>query len=108
MVRELVACGLGYSLLTQKTAITASYDRHAFVTVPLADQLPALQIVVAQIASARPTRRAQHARTSAWSRSPRSHPAEQGGAGGRPGVAGESAQRGSRVDREVFASKWKP
>ena len=59
MVRALVACGLGYSLLTQKTAITASYDGHAFVTVPLADQLPALQIVVAQIASARPTRRAQ-------------------------------------------------
>ncbi len=59
MVRALVARGLGYSLLTQETAITASYEGHAFVTVPLADQLPALQIVVAQIGSARPTRRAQ-------------------------------------------------
>jgi DNA-binding transcriptional LysR family regulator len=38
MMRALVARGLGYFLLTQKTAITASYDGHAFVTVPLADQ----------------------------------------------------------------------
>lgn len=47
VVRELVARGLGYSLLTQKTAITTSYERHAFVTIPLADQLPALRSVVA-------------------------------------------------------------
>jgi hypothetical protein len=47
VVQALVARGLGYFLLTQKTAITTSYERHAFVTIPLADQLPALQIVVA-------------------------------------------------------------
>jgi DNA-binding transcriptional LysR family regulator len=58
MVRALVARGLGYSLLTQRTTLQTSYEGRGFVTVPLADELPALQIVVAQVASTRPTKRA--------------------------------------------------
>lgn len=58
MVRSLVARGLGYSMLTQQTAIDTSYEGFGFVVRPLADQLPALNVQVAQLAATRPTRRA--------------------------------------------------
>lgn len=58
MVRSLVARGLGYSMLTQRTAISTSYEGHDFVVRPLADILPSLNVLVAQLAATRPTRRA--------------------------------------------------
>lgn len=58
MVRSLVARGLGFSMLTQRTAISTSYENREFVVKPLADPLPSLNIVVAQLAATRPTRRA--------------------------------------------------
>lgn len=59
MVRELVARDMGYSLLTQRTRLHTTYEGRDFVTVPLTDDLPALEIVVARLASSRPTRRAE-------------------------------------------------
>lgn len=58
MVRSLVARGLGYSMLTQRTAISTSYEGHDFAVRPLADTLPSLNVLVAQLAATRPTKRA--------------------------------------------------
>ena len=57
-VRSLVARGLGYSVLTQRTAVTTSYEGREFVTRPLSDSVPSLNVVAAQLGAARPTRRA--------------------------------------------------
>lgn len=58
MVRSLVARGFAYSMLTQRTETTTSYEGREFVVRPLADAVPNLNVVVAQLASLRPTRRA--------------------------------------------------
>ncbi|WP_456697922.1 LysR family transcriptional regulator [Aeromicrobium sp. P5_D10] len=58
MVRSLVARGLGYSMLTQRTEVTTSYEGKELIVRPLADALPSLNVVIVQLAGARPTRRA--------------------------------------------------
>jgi DNA-binding transcriptional LysR family regulator len=57
-VRSLVARGLGYSVLTQRTTIRTSYEGREFLTRPLSDPVPALNVVAVQLAAMRPTRRA--------------------------------------------------
>ncbi|MER2507278.1 MAG: LysR substrate-binding domain-containing protein [Amaricoccus sp.] len=48
MVRGLVAQGLGYSLLATRPASAMSYDGHALVTRPLADDVPPSRLVLAR------------------------------------------------------------
>ncbi|MDI3403305.1 LysR family transcriptional regulator [Streptomyces cavernicola] len=59
MVRALVARGLGYSLLSQRTQIQLSYEGRPFLTRPLAGSHDGLDIDVVQLAHARATLRAE-------------------------------------------------
>lgn len=59
MVRALVARGLGYSLLSQRTTVQLSYEGRTFHTRPLAGAHGGLDVDVVQLAHARPTLRAQ-------------------------------------------------
>lgn len=77
MVRALVARGLGYSLLSQRTRIQLSYEGRAFLTRPLAGAHGGLDIDVVQLANARPTLRAEEFIKEC-------HRALQGGAGESP------------------------
>lgn len=56
--RSLVARGLGYSILTQQTVVRESYEGLGLVTLPLADELPELNIVVLQLRAVQATQRA--------------------------------------------------
>ena len=58
MVHALVARGLGYSILTQRTGISTSYEGLPFVSKPMLSGAPGLDVVAVQLAGTRPTRRA--------------------------------------------------
>lgn len=58
MVRALVARGLGYSILSQRTNITMSYEGNAFVTAPLSGGHHGLSVSAVHLAGVRLTRRA--------------------------------------------------
>lgn len=58
MVRALVARGLGYSILSQRTGINVSYEGHGFVCRPLIGAPPGLSVGAVHLAGARLTRRA--------------------------------------------------
>lgn len=57
--RSLVARGLGYTILTQETSVTESYEGRGIVTKRLEDKLPEINVVLLQLAAVRPTRRAE-------------------------------------------------
>ncbi|WP_434614256.1 LysR family transcriptional regulator [Arthrobacter sp. A5] len=58
MVRALVARGLGYSILSQRTNINMSYEGLAFVTRPLTGTFPGLNAGAVHLNGVRLTRRA--------------------------------------------------
>lgn len=58
MVRALVARGLGYSILSQRTMINMSYEGMGFVTRPLTGAHGGLNVAAVHLATARITRRA--------------------------------------------------
>lgn len=58
MVRALVARGLGYSILSQRTNINMSYEGHGFVTRPLSGAHRGLNVGAVHLAGVRLTRRA--------------------------------------------------
>lgn len=58
MVRALVARGLGYSILSQRTNINMSYEGLGFVTRPLSGALPGLNVGAVHLDGIRLTRRA--------------------------------------------------
>lgn len=58
-VRAMVAQGLGYSLLNARPRHDLTYGGHRVVARPLADDVPPLPLVVASLASYRPTARAR-------------------------------------------------
>lgn len=57
MVRALVARGLGYSILSQRTAISMSYEGLQVATRELAADIPPLGIATAHLSRVRPTAR---------------------------------------------------
>lgn len=57
MVRSLVARGLGYSILSQRTDISMSYEGKVFAVCDLADEISPLAISTSRLTKARPTRR---------------------------------------------------
>lgn len=57
--RSLVARGLGYTILTQQTAVHESYEGLELVTLPIEGTLPELNIVVLQLSTVQPTKRAE-------------------------------------------------
>lgn len=59
MVRALVARGLGYALLSQRTAINTSYEGLEFAVRSIEEDEPGLDVIVMQHAGSRPTRRAR-------------------------------------------------
>jgi DNA-binding transcriptional LysR family regulator len=58
LVRALVARGMGYSILTQHTAIDVSYENRRFVTRLIEDAPRGLNVVAAHLSGVRLTRRA--------------------------------------------------
>ncbi|NVN00404.1 LysR family transcriptional regulator [Arthrobacter sp. SDTb3-6] len=58
MVRALVARGLGYSILSQRTNINMSYEGLGFVTRPLTGEMPGLNVAAVHLSGVRLTRRA--------------------------------------------------
>ncbi|MEU7045561.1 LysR family transcriptional regulator [Streptomyces varsoviensis] len=58
-VRSMVAAGYGWSLLNQRPAHDGTYGGSRVVCLPLADQLPALPVVLAKLRGVRLTGRAQ-------------------------------------------------
>lgn len=58
MVRALVARGLGYSILSQRTNINMSYEGRGFVTKPLAGAPRGLNVCAVHLSGVRLTRRA--------------------------------------------------
>lgn len=59
MVRALVARGLGYSILSQRTKIQCSYEGREYLVRSLAGNHGGLDIDIVQLANARPTLRAE-------------------------------------------------
>ncbi|QRQ78067.1 LysR family transcriptional regulator [Glutamicibacter protophormiae] len=59
MVRAMVARGLGYSILSQRTDISMSYEGKVFATRELGDEIAPLAVSTARLTRARPTRRMQ-------------------------------------------------
>lgn len=59
LVRALVARGLGYSILSQRTVTTTSYEGRAFVTRELSGSIPGLTVQAVTLAAVKPTRRAE-------------------------------------------------
>ena len=57
--RSLVARRLGYTILTQQTTVSKSYEGFGLVRCALADDLLALNIVLMRLAGTEPTRRAE-------------------------------------------------
>lgn len=58
-VRSMVAAGLGYAVLNQRPAHDHTYGGGTVVTVALADDLPALDVVAVRMRQARLTRKAE-------------------------------------------------
>jgi DNA-binding transcriptional LysR family regulator len=58
-VRAMVAAGHGYGVLNQRPAHDRTYAGGRVVNLPIADKLPALEIVVARVKDARLTRKAE-------------------------------------------------
>jgi DNA-binding transcriptional LysR family regulator len=58
-VRGLVARGHGFSLLNQRPVYDTTYSGGEVVVRPIADELPALSIVLARMAAGQPTARAR-------------------------------------------------
>lgn len=58
LLRALVGNGFGYALLNVRPVSERAYDGSRLVMRPLADPLPGLALVLARVATARPTRRA--------------------------------------------------
>lgn len=56
--RSLVAGGHGYSILTQRAATDQTYDGGRVVSVPISDEVPPLDVVLASVRGVRPTARA--------------------------------------------------
>lgn len=72
LVRSLVARGLGYSILSQRTRIKVSYERRRFETRDLAGNYPGLTVHAVRLDWMQPTRRARafiEACRNCWSRS---------------------------------------
>lgn len=59
MVRALVARGLGYSILSQRTDTSTSYEGRAFATCELAEDISPLAVAISRLTRAHPTRRAR-------------------------------------------------
>ncbi|GAA4377668.1 LysR family transcriptional regulator [Paeniglutamicibacter cryotolerans] len=57
MVRAMVARGLGYSILSQRTDISMSYEGKVFTVCELAEEIKPLGISTSRLTRARPTRR---------------------------------------------------
>lgn len=57
MVRALVARGLGYSILSQRTDISMSYEGKVFAVCELVDEIRPLAIAISRLTKAQPTRR---------------------------------------------------
>ncbi|GAA4664229.1 LysR family transcriptional regulator [Frondihabitans cladoniiphilus] len=58
-VRSFVAQGHGFSILNQRPVSDTTYDGHTVVTRPIADEVPALSMVLATLKSVRTTARAR-------------------------------------------------
>lgn len=58
-VRAMVAAGHGYAVLNQRPAHDETYAGGKVVALPIADDLPALDIVIARLKDARLTRKAE-------------------------------------------------
>ncbi len=58
-VRSLVGNGFGYSILVTRPAGDLTYDGKRIITVPLSDNVPQAQVVLARMAGTRPTRMAE-------------------------------------------------
>jgi DNA-binding transcriptional LysR family regulator len=74
LVRSLVARGLGYSILSQRTRIRVSYEDRSFETRDLSGRHPGLTVHAVRLAGTNPTRRARafvEACQSCWSGSAR-------------------------------------
>jgi len=56
--RSLVAGGHGYSILTQRALTDQTYDGGRVVCVPISDDVPSLDVVLASVRGVRPTARA--------------------------------------------------
>ena len=56
--RALVGRGLAYTVLNLKSAVPTALDGHPVAAVPIADETPALTMVLLNAIAARPTRRA--------------------------------------------------
>ena len=56
LVRGMVGCGLGYSLLVTRPDGDTTYDGHALAIRPLRDEVRSSEMVLASLASLRPTR----------------------------------------------------
>ncbi len=56
MVRGMVGCGLGYALLVTRPDGDRTYDGHALAIRPLKDVVQTSRLVLARLASLRPTR----------------------------------------------------
>lgn len=56
--RSLVAGGHGYSILNQRAATDQTYDGGRVVSVPIRDDVPSLDVVLASVRGVRPTARA--------------------------------------------------
>lgn len=74
LVRSLVARGLGYSILSQRTRIQVSYEQRRFETRDLAGSYPGLAVHAVRLDWMQPTRRARafiEACRNCWSHSAR-------------------------------------
>jgi DNA-binding transcriptional LysR family regulator len=56
--RSLVAGGHGYSILNQRALTDQTYDGGTVVSVPISDDVPSLDVVLASVRGVRPTARA--------------------------------------------------
>lgn len=56
--RSLVAGGHGYSILNQRAESDQTYDGGRVACVPISDDVPALDVVLASVRGVRPTARA--------------------------------------------------
>ncbi|GII55225.1 LysR family transcriptional regulator [Planotetraspora thailandica] len=56
--RSLVAGGHGYSILNQRALTDRTYDGGTVVSVPISDDVPSLDVVLASVRGVRPTARA--------------------------------------------------
>jgi DNA-binding transcriptional LysR family regulator len=59
MVRSLVAHGHGYSILNQRATLDRTFDGKQVSETELADRLPAINLVLAQVAGTRQSKRSR-------------------------------------------------